>query len=205
MNESQKIIDLIKSKIERELDPTFISGFVNGLKHVEENNLSIDKSEPKLQFDNSHILDNISVFYNQYSSLSQGDFSSNIKIFISKSLCMFKGLKYISEKSETNQAKQEVFNYLNNIIKELNQNNIFSYEILFPYFYFLSNLDILDGEILGIATLKNKINIQEQLIKCLKKNNFENNTNDTEWIINFMVNPLNLIFGIDISYLPKNL
>ena len=187
MNESQKIINLIKSKIERELDSSFLSGFVNELKQVEENKLSIDKSEPKLQFDNSHILDNISVFYNQYSPLSQGDFSSNIKIFISKSLCMFKGLKYISEKSETNQPKQEIFNYFNNILKDLNQNNICTYEILFPYFYYLSNLDILDGEILGITTLKNKINIQEQLIKCLKINNFENNTNDTEWITNFMV------------------
>ena len=197
MNESQKIINSIKSKLERELDPSFLSGFANELKEVEENKLSIDKTEPKLQFDNSHILDNISVFFNKYSPLSQGDFSSNIKIFISKSLCMFKGLKYISEKSETNQPKQEIFNYFNNILKELNQNNIFSYEILFPYFYYLSNLDILDGEILGITTLKNKINIQEQLIKCLKINNFENNTNDTEWITNFMINPLNLIHYLE--------
>jgi len=197
MNESQKIINSIKSKLERELDPSFLSGFANELKEVEENKLSIDKTEPKLQFDNSHILDNISVFFNKYSPLSQGDFSSNIKIFISKSLCMFKGLKYISEKSETNQPKQEIFNYFNNILKELNQNNIFSYEILFPYFYYLSNLDILDGEILGITTLKNKINIQEQLIKCLKINNFENNTNDTEWITNFMINPLNFIHYLE--------
>jgi hypothetical protein len=68
MNESQKIINSIKSKIERELDSSFLSGFVNELKQVEENKLSIDKSEPKLQFDNSHNLD-ISAFFSKYSPL----------------------------------------------------------------------------------------------------------------------------------------
>ena len=197
MIDFQNIQSTIKSKIEREVDSSFIEGFVKLLKRSEENKLSIDSSEPKLQFDNSHISENISDFYSKYSPLSQGDFDSNIKIFISKSLCLFKGLKFISESSETNQAKQEIFNYLNNVLKELTSRNIFTYEIFYPYLYFLSSLDILDNEITGINSFKNKFNIQENLIKCLKANSFQNNNNDTEWIVNFMVNPLNLIHYLE--------
>ena len=197
MIDFQNIQSTIKSKIEREVDSSFIEGFVKLLKRSEENKLSIDSSEPKLQFDNSHISENISDFYSKYSPLSQGDFDSNIKIFISKSLCLFKGLKFISESSETNQAKQEIFNYLNNVLKELTSRNIFTYEIFYPYLYFLSSLDILDNEITGINSFKNKFNIQENLIKCLKANSFQNNNNDTEWIVNFMVNPLNFIHYLE--------
>ena len=196
MNDTQNIINIIKGKIENELDENFINGFVNELKKTEENKLSLDSHEPKLQFDNSHISNNISIFINQYSPLSQGDISTNIKIFISKSLYLFRGLKYISEMSESNQIKQEIYSYLYNIIKEIDLNNMSKYEILFPYFYFLSNLDILDNELLGLTSLK-KINFQDQLIKCLKINNFENNINNHEWIINFMVNPLNLIHYLE--------
>ena len=194
MYDSGNIINLIKTKIEKELDANFITDFANELKKCEENKLSIDRSEPKLQFDNSHNIDNISQFLNKYSPMSQGNIFADTKCFISKSLCLFKGLKYISEMTENNQTKQEIYNYLNNLINEINPRNIAQYEILFPYFYFLSNLDILDNEIVGISSFK-KYNIQEQLIK-IKTNNFDKN-NDITWIINFLVNPLNLIHYLE--------
>ena len=194
MNDTENIINTIKAKIEKELDNSFINMFANELKKIEENKLSLDPNEPKLQFDNFHISNNITEFFNQYSPLNQDNISSNIKCFISKSLCLFKGLKYISEMTENNQTKQEIYNYLNNLINEINPRNIAQYEILFPYFYFLSNLDILDNEIVGISTFK-KYNIQEQLIK-IKTNNFDKN-NDITWIVNFLVNPLNLIHYLE--------
>ena len=196
MNDSENIINLIKAKIEKELDDNFITGLTGELKKCEENKLSLDSSEPKLQFDNSHNIDNISQFLNNYYQMSQGNIFSDTKCFISKSLCLFKELKYISEITENNQTKQEIYNYLNNFINEINPRNFFQYEILFPYFYFLSNLDILDNEIVGISSFK-KNNIQEQLMKCIKINNFERDKDITQWIVNFLVNPLNLIHYLE--------
>ena len=194
MSDYQEISNIIKGKYEKELDSNFINEIGQIYKKCEENKKSIDPSEPKLQFDNTHILENISDFFEQYKTQSQDNNFTNIKSFISRSLCLFKGLKYISELSETNQAKQDIYNYLNNFIKEINPKNILQYEVFFPYLYFLSNLDILDSEILGINTFK-KYNFQEQLIKCLKVNNFENSAD--QWIVNFLVNPLNLIHYLE--------
>ena len=193
MTESQNVMEVIKSKFEKELDSSFINGFKEELHKCEENKKSMDPSEPKLQFDNSHILENISQFFEKYKTQNQENIFSNIKCFISTSLCLYKGLKYISELSETNQTKQDIFNYLNNIIKDIHPKNIYQYEILFPYLFYLSNLDILDSEIAGIISFK-KNNFQEQLIKCLKINHFEHND---KWIINFMVNPLALIHYLE--------
>ena len=196
MNDTENIINTIKAKIEKELDNSFINMFANELKKIEENKLSLDPNEPKLQFDNFHISNNITEFFNQYSPLNQDNISSNIKCFISKSLCLFKGLKYISEISESSQIRLDIYNFLNNIIKDINQSNIFQYEIFFPYFYFLSNFDILENEMIGISSFK-KLNFQDQLIKCLKINNFGNDLINNDWIINFMVNPLNLIHYLE--------
>ena len=190
---TENIINLISNKIEKELDNNFVNDFSNDLKKCEENNLSIDASEPKLQFDNSYILNNITQLFNKYSQKSQGNFSANIQIFISKSLSLFYGLKYVSEISENNQTKQEIYSYLNNFIKEINQKNITQYEIFFPYLFFLSNLDILETDILGINLFK-KYNIQDQLINSFKINSLEN---DNNWMINFLVNPLNLIHYLE--------
>ena len=186
---TDNLINTISNKLEKELDNNIITGFSNELKKCEENKLSIDSSEPKLQFDNSFFLNNISQLFNKYSQISQGNFTANAQCFLSKSLCLFYGLKYISEFSENNQTKQEIYSYLNNTIKEINQKNIAQYEIFFPYIFFLSNLDILENEILGIISFK-KYNIEEQLIKNVKINSFENNDN---WAANFLINPLNLI------------
>ena len=189
----ESIINLISNKIEKELDNNFINDFSNELKKCEENKLSIDSSEPKLQFDNSYILNNITQLFNKYSQKSQGNFIANIQIFISKSLCLFFGLKYVSEISENNQTKQDIYSYLNNFIKEINQKNITQYEIFFPYLFFLSNLDILETDILGINSFK-KYNMQDQLIKSFKIKSLEN---DNNWMINFLVNPLNLIHYLE--------
>ena len=197
MSDYQNISNIIKGKYEKELDSDFINEIEQIFKKCEENKKSIDSFEPKLQFDNSHILENISDFFDKYKTQSQDNNFGNIKSFISRSLCLFKGLKYISELSETNPAKQDIYNYLYNFIKEINPKNILHYEVFFPYLYFLSNLDIIDNEILGINTIK-KYNFQEQLIKCLKINNFENNAD--QWIVNFLVNPLNLIHYLSKEY-----
>ena len=193
MNESQNLIEVIKVKFEKEIDSSFINTFREELYKCKENKKSIDPLEPKLQFDNSHILENNSQFFEKFKTQNQDNIFTNSKCFISKSLCLFRGLKYISELSETNQAKQDIYNYLNNIIKDIHPNKIAQYEILFPYLFFVSNLDILDSEIAGINSFK-KNNFQEQLIKCLKINHFDINN---QWAINFLVNPLALIHYLE--------
>ena len=67
-------------------------------------------------------------------------------------------LKYISEKSEDDQMRQQILIYLNDSIKLLNSKNLSINEILFPYFYYLTSLDILDSDILDINSFKNKFN-----------------------------------------------
>ena len=196
MNESENIINLIKDKFAKELDDNIITGLVNEFKKCEENKLSIDSTEPKLQFDNSHIFENFNEFFNKYSPQSEGNIFLNAKCFLSKSLCLFRGLKYISEILEVNQSKQDIYKYLNALIKEVNIKTINQYEIFFPYFYFLSSLDILENEIEGISSFK-KFNFPEQIVKSTKYNNFNNNSINSQWIINFMINPLNLIHYLE--------
>ena len=74
---------------------------------------------------------------------------------------------------------------MNDSIKLLNSKNLSLNEILFPYYYYLTSLDILDSDILDINSFKNKFNFKEQLIKCLKMNNFDNKIDpEFVWINN---------------------
>ena len=197
MKISEEILNQIIKNFNQELDTNFLNKFDSELEKCRENKLSKDSEEPKLLFDNSLIIENISEFFDFYSQKSN-DESTPIKSLISKSLCLFKCLKYISEKSEDDQMRQQILIYLNDSIKLLNSKNLSINEILFPYFYYLTSLDILDSDILDINSFKNKFNFKEQLIKCLKINNFDNRI-DPEffWINNFMASPLNLIHYLE--------
>ena len=198
MNVSKETLNQLTRQFDQELDSNFINGFVGELEKCRENKLSPDSNEPKLLFDNSFILNNFSDFFNAYSNKSK-DNNASLKSLISKSLCLFKGLKYISENSEDDQIRQQILNYLNDSIKLLSSKNMASNEILFPYFYFLTSLDIIDSDILDINSFKNKYNFKDQLIKCLKHNSFDNKIGeiDLNWVINFMANPLNLIHYLE--------
>ena len=198
MNISKETLDQITRKFDQELDSKFIGGFVTELEKCRENKLSIDSQEPKLLFDNSFIRNDFSDFFSFYSKQSKEN-NASLKFLISKSFCLFKCLKYISENSEDNPIRQEILNYLNDSIKVLSSKNLSTKEILFPYFYFLTSLDIVDSDILDINSFKNKFNFKDQLIKCLKFNSFENKMGDIDfnWITNFMVNPLNLIHYLE--------
>ena len=198
MNVSKETLNQLTRQFDQELDSNFINGFVGELEKCRENKLSPDSNEPKLLFDNSFILNNFSDFFNAYSNKSK-DNNASLKTLISKSLCLFKGLKYISENSEDDQIRQQILNYLNDSIKLLSSKNMVSNEILFPYFYFLTSLDIIDSDILDINSFKNKYNFKDQLIKCLKHNSFDNKIGeiDLNWVINFMANPLNLIHYLE--------
>ena len=198
MNVSKETLNQLTRQFDQELDSNFINGFVGELEKCRENKLSPDSNEPKLLFDNSFILNNFSDFFNAYSNKSK-DNNASLKTLISKSLCLFKGLKYISENSEDDQIRQQILNYLNDSIKLLSSKNMASNEILFPYFYFLTSLDIIDSDILDINSFKNKYNFKDQLIKCLKHNSFDNKIGeiDLNWVINFMANPLNLIHYLE--------
>ena len=192
MNISKEILNQLLAQLNQELEINYISGLITELEKCRENKLSLDSQEPKLLFDNFFILENFPDFFQIYSQHSKDNFS--IKTLISKSLCLFKSLKYISEKSEDEEIKQKILNYLNDSVKLLNSKNISKNEILFPYFHFLTSLDILDSDILDINSFKNKYNFSEYLVKCLKINSFENNNgNELNWIIYFIANPLNLI------------
>ena len=198
MNVSKETLNQLTRQFDQELDSNFINGYVGELEKCRENKLSPDSNEPKLLFDNSFILNNFSDFFNAYSNISK-DNNASLKTLISKSLCLFKGLKYISENSEDDQIRQQILNYLNDSIKLLSSKNMASNEILFPYFYFLTSLDIIDSDILDINSFKNKYNFKDQLIKCLKHNSFDNKIGeiDLNWVINFMANPLNLIHYLE--------
>ena len=198
MNVSKETLNQLTRQFDQELDSNFINGFVGELEKCRENKLSPDSNEPKLLFDNSFILNNFSDFFNAYSNKSK-DNNASLKTLISKSLCLFKGLKYISENSEDDQIRQQILNYLNDSIKLLSSKNMASNEILFPYFNFLTSLDIIDSDILDINSFKNKYNFKDQLIKCLKHNSFDNKIGeiDLNWVINFMANPLNLIHYLE--------
>ena len=198
MNVSKETLNQLTRQFDQELDSNFINGFVGELEKCRENKLSPDSNEPKLLFDNSFILNNFSDFFNAYSNKSK-DNNASLKTLISKSLCLFKGLKYISENSEDDQIRQQILNYLNDSIKLLSSKNMASNEILFPYFYFLTSLDIIDSDILDINSFKNKYNFKDQLIKCLKHNSFDNKMGeiDLNWVTNFMANPLNLIHYLE--------
>ena len=198
MNISKEILTQITRKLDQELDSNFISGFITELEKCRENKKSIDTNEPKLLFDNFFIMDNFSDFFNVYSNKTK-DNTFSLKYLISKSLLLFKGLKYISEHSEDNQIRQQILNHLNDSIKLLSPKNIINNEILFPYFHYLTSLDIIDSDILDISSFKNKYNFKDQLIKSLKFNTFENKVgeNDFSWITNFMANPLNLIHYLE--------
>ena len=198
MNVSKETLNQLTRQFDQELDSNFINGFVGELEKCRGNKLSPDSNEPKLLFDNSFILNNFSDFFNAYSNKSK-DNNASLKTLISKSLCLFKGLKYISENSEDDQIRQQILNYLNDSIKLLSSKNMASNEILFPYFYFLTSLDIIDNDILDINSFKNKYNFKDQLIKCLKHNSFDNKIGeiDLNWVINFMANPLNLIHYLE--------
>ena len=197
MKISEEILNQIIKNFNQELDTNFLNKFDSELEKCRENKLSKDSDESKLLFDNSLIIENISEFFDFYSQKSN-DESTPIKSLISKSLCLFKCLKYISEKSEDDQMRQQILIYLNDSIKLLNSKILSINEILFPYFYYLTSLDILDNDILDINAFKNKFNFKEQLIKCLKINNFDNRI-DPEffWINNFMASPLNLIHYLE--------
>ena len=198
MNISKETLNQLTRNFEQELDSNFISGFVKELEKCRENQQSTDSNEPKLLYDNSFIFNNFSEFFNTYSNLSK-DNNGSLKTLISKSLCLFKGLKYISENSEDNQVRQQILNYLNDSIKLLSSKNLISNEILYPYFYFLTSLDIIDSDILDINSFKNKYNFKDQLFKCLKHNSFDNKMGeiDLNWVTNFMANPLNLIHYLE--------
>ena len=137
MNVSKETLNQLTRQFDQELDSNFINGFVGELEKCRENKLSPDSNEPKLLFDNSFILNNFSDFFNAYSNKSK-DNNASLKTLISKSLCLFKGLKYISENSEDDQIRQQILNYLNDSIKLLSSKNMASNEILFPYFNFLT-------------------------------------------------------------------
>ena len=198
MNISKETLNKLTRNFEQELDSNFINGFVKELEKCRENQQSTDSNEPKLLYDNSFIFKNFSEFFNTYSNLSK-DNNGSLKTLISKSLCLFKGLKYISENSEDDQVRQQILNYLNDSIKLLSSKNLTSNEILYPYFYFLTSLDIIDSDILDINSFKNKYNFKDQLIKCLKHNSFDNKMGeiDLNWVTNFMSNPLNLIHYLE--------
>ena len=196
MNISKEILNQLLAQLNQELEINYISGLITELEKCRENKLSLDSQEPKLLFDNFFILENFPDFFQIYSQHLKDNFS--IKTLISKSLCLFKSLKYISEKSEDEEIKQKILNYLNDSVKLLNSKNISKNEILFPYFHFLTSLDILDSDILDINSFKNKYNFNEYLVKCLKINSFENNNgNELNWIIYFIANPLNLIHYLE--------
>ena len=197
MNVPLEVFNQITRKFDQELDTNFMNGFVSELEKCKENNLSTDSKEPKLLYDNSFITNDISDFLNTYSNKTNDN--SSTKNIISKSLYFFKGLKYISEKSEDNHTRLQILNYMNDSIKLLTSKNLPSNEILFPYFHFLTSLDILDSDILDINSFKNRFNFKDQLIKCLKSNTFENKKLDTDfsWLSNFMANPLNLIHYLE--------
>ena len=196
MNISKEILNQLLAQLNQELEINYISGLITELEKCRENKLSLDSQEPKLLFDNFFILENFPDFFQIYSQHLKDNFS--IKTLISKSLCLFKSLKYISEKSEDEEIKQKILNYLNDSVKLLNSKNISKNEILFPYFHFLTSLDILDSDILDINSFKNKYNFSEYLVKCLKINSFENNNgNELNWIIYFIANPLNLIHYLE--------
>ena len=197
MKVSEDALNQIMNKLNQELDTNFINKFESELGKCRENKLSKDSEEPKLLFDNSLLTQDFSDFFDFYSNQSNDD-SNSPKNLISKSLCLFKSLKYISEKSEDDQIRQQILIYLNDSVKLLNSKNLANNEILFPYYYYLTSLDIIDSDILDINSFKNKYNFKEQLIKCLKVNNFDNkNGNDFYWITNFMTNPLNLIHYLE--------
>ena len=197
MKVSEDALNQIMNKLNQELDTNFINKFESELGKCRENKLSKDSEEPKLLFDNSLLTQDFSDFFDFYSHQSNDDLNSP-KNLISKSLCLFKILKYISEKSEDDQIRQQILIYLNDSVKLLNSKNLANNEILFPYYYYLTSLDIIDSDILDINSFKNKYNFKEQLIKCLKVNNFDNkNGNDFYWITNFMTNPLNLIHYLE--------
>ena len=198
MNFSNGGLEQISRKLEQEIDSNFINGFKSVLENCLENKNSNDSKEPKLLFDNSSIINEFSDFFNIYSIQSK-DNNPSLKSLISKSLCLFKGLKYISEISEDTQTRDQVLVYLNESIKSLSSKNISKNEIFFPYYFYLTSLDILDNEILDINSFKNKFNFKDQLIKCLKMNTFDNKLGniDYTWLINFMLNPLNLIHYLE--------
>ena len=197
MKVSEDGLNQIMNKLNQELDTNFINKFESELGKCRENKLSKDSEEPKLLFDNSLLTQDFSDFFDFYSNQSNDD-SNSPKNLISKSLCLFKSLKYISEKSEDDQIRQQILIYLNDSVKLLNSKNLANNEILFPYYYYLTSLDIIDSDILDINSFKNKYNFKEQLIKCLKVNNFDNKIgNDFYWITNFMTNPLNLIHYLE--------
>ena len=190
MKISEETLNQIIKNFNQELDDNFLNKFDLELEKCRENKLSKDIEEPKLLFDNSLIIDNFSEFFDFYSNQSNNN-STPIKSLISKSLCLFKCLKYLSEKSEDDQIRQQILIYLNDSIKLLNSKNLSLNEILFPYYYYLTSLDLLDNDILDINSFKNKFNFKEQLIKCLKMNNFDNKI-DPEfiWMTDFMSSPL---------------
>ena len=173
MKVSEDALNQIMNKLNQELDTNFINKFESELGKCRENKLSKDSEEPKLLFDNSLLTQDFSDFFDFYSHQSNDDLNSP-KNLISKSLCLFKSLKYISEKSEDDQIRQQILIYLNDSVKLLNSKNLANNEILFPYYYYLTSLDIIDSDILDINSFKNKYNFKEQLIKCLKVNNFDN-------------------------------
>ena len=198
MNIVQDSLNQIIKKLNQELDINYINGFVNELEKCRENTMSPDHKEPKLLFDHSFTMNGISDFFTKHYRYLNENIAIS-KYLISKSLCLFKGLKYLSEKSEDDQIKHQILNYLNDAIKMLNSKNLSNNEILFPYFHYLTSLDILDSDILDINSLRNKFSFKDQLIKCLKANTFENKKgeNSFEWLINFMVNPLSLIHYLE--------
>mgnify|MGYP007056200196 CR=1 FL=1 len=57
---------------------------------------------------------------------------------------------------EIEQLINELQVYLNESIKSLSSKNISKNEIFFPYYFYLTSLDILDNEILDINSFKNK-------------------------------------------------
>ena len=193
MKISEETLNQIIKKFNQELDGNFLNKFNSELEKCRENKLSKDTDEPKLLFDNSSIIENFSDFFDFYSQ-QKDEGESSLKNLTSKSLCLFKCLKYISEKSDYEQIRQQILIYLNDSIKLLNNKNLSKNEIFFPYYYYLTSLDILDNDILDINAFKNKFNFKEQLIKCLKVNIFDNRIDpEFNWITYFMINPLNLI------------
>ena len=197
MKISEETLNQIIKKFNQELDGNFLNKFDSELEKCRENKLSKDTDEPKLLFDNSSIIENFSDFFDFYSQ-QKDEGESSLKNLTSKSLCLFKCLKYISEKSDYEQIRQQILIYLNDSIKLLNTKNLSKNEIFFPYYYYLTSLDILDNDILDINAFKNKFNFKEQLIKCLKVNIFDNRIDpEFNWITYFMINPLNLIHYLE--------
>ena len=129
MNIPKEILTQMTRKFDQELDSNFINGFISELEKCRENKKSIDTKEPKLLFDNFFIMDDFSDFFNIYSNKSKDNTFSS-KYLISKSLCLFKCLKYISENSEDNPIRQQILNYLH-YTQSYQKNNFLMFLLMF--------------------------------------------------------------------------